>query len=156
MKKKLHNLLKGKISENIAVNWFIENKFTIYQSLVDIEKIDFIARKIHGGKAVKPHYFEIQVKGNTKPSFYVPRREYGWSNDHFYYVFVHSPKDGQPKIYLMSQEEIRKVRYKSTRKLSGKKPKQFEKRIVVVKFSKEEQIKYDINKRKHLLNRKNV
>mgnify|MGYP001612383826 CR=1 FL=1 len=156
MKKGLHNLIKGERGNNIAINWFLGNGFTVYKPAVDIEKIDFIARKTFGGKSIKPHYFEIQVKSNTEPAFYVPRREYGWSNENYFYVFVQLPNKGEPRIYFMTQTEIKKLRYKSTRLLNWKKTKQFEKGTVVIRLSKEDQKIYDINKRKDLLKRRNV
>lgn len=151
MKKRLNNLIKGEIGNEIAINWFLNQGYTVYKPVVDIERIDFIARRISKRKFVTPCYYEIQVKKSTLLSFYVPRREFGWSSDNYFYVFVQLPKKGQPDIYLMTQEEVKKLRYTSTRKLKNKMPKSFKKNNVVVKISNELKKKYDINNRKDLL-----
>lgn len=162
MVRELRNKMVGKIGENIALNWFLMNDFTVYQAVEDIEKIDFIVRKKFGGSSVTPYYFEIQVKSRRgkQASFYVPRQEGKERVGNYFYVFVHMPDEKTaPRIYLLTQEEVKRERYKNTRKFAKKvNKKKFEKRTVVIKLSEEDKKKYDINnkERQHLLVRKNT
>lgn len=156
-KRSNNNLTKGKIATNIAINWFLSKDYTVYEPVIDIEKIDFIARKIFGGRKVKPAYFEIQVKScrGDSLSFYVPRQEGKEKIGNYFYVFVHVLDNNHHKIYLMTQKEVMNIRYKNTRQLKNKQPKQFEKGHVVVKIPKNKEDYYDINNRKDLLRIKN-
>jgi len=162
MARNLHNKMSGRVGENIALNWFLMNDFSVYRAVEDIEKIDFIVRKKFGGTCVKPYYFEIQVKSRMgkQANFYVPRKEGKEVVGNYYYVFVHMPdKRTLPGIYLLTQEEVKKERYKDTRKLAKKvNKKDFETRMVVINLSEDDKKEYDINnkERQRLLVRKNL
>lgn len=146
--KNLYNQDKGEIASNIAINWFIENGFTVYKAVVDIEKVDFIVRKVVGGGKVKPHYYEMQSKGSSSeyPVFKVPRIENVPVNPDYFYLLVHLYPLNNPRIYLLTQQEVRKKRYSHTRQLP-KAPKKFESSTVIIRLNEEERKRDDINLR---------
>lgn len=145
---KLTNQQKGEIASNLAINKFMSYGYTIYKAVTDIEKVDFITRKVIGGRKKSPYYFEIQVKGckYKYPLFKVPLHEYKLNSPDYYYVLVYFFNLDKPEFYLLTQAEVRKWRYKSRKKLH-KKSNKFRESICVIKINEADKERYSFDNR---------